>query len=213
MSISYEGGVQAGDDFLLGSVVSQSVKIELLTDADLYETQTVTFKIGLKTDSTTTEWVPFSTFYIDSIKETQDGAVSLTCYDAIIKSEVEFTGTGYTTLAQVATKITAQTGIAFADTIPSTAVSTLSTGATVRTVLGYIASYMGGFMVINRSNQYKVVKPLSASVASVTTDSYFKASVEKSAFQIGKLTCIISTDSSHNDTKLSSGTLTTTTLS
>ena len=211
MSISYEGGVQAGDDFLLGSVVSQSVKIELLTDADLYETQTVTFKIGLKTDSTTTEWVPFSTFYIDSIKETQEGTVSLTCYDAIIKSEVEFTGTGYTTLAQVATKITAQTGIAFADTIPSTAVSTLSTGATVRTVLGYIASYMGGFMVINRSNQYKVVKPLSASVASVTTDNYFTASVEKSSFQVGKFTCIISTDSSGNDTKLSSGTLTTTT--
>lgn len=219
LSMEFSGGIQPGDTFELGSAVSQSVKLSLVTKQPITEGDIIKPRIALwverNRDGTIIhewEWVPMGVFYIDELEESEYDRITITAYDAMIQTETLFTGKGYATLRDVATQITSQTGIAFADTIPATRVTALQEDVySVRQVAGFIASMMGGCMVINRDGKFKVIRPLGKSVCTIDGENYFENKPDKYSFTIGKISCIVTqTDSESGestDTTLESGTL------
>lgn len=213
-TVKFEGGIQPREDFELGSTVSTTVKLELLTHEPITDTDAIRIRIALWVERKVNgvivhewEWVPMGCFYIDELEEPGSGVVSIVAYDAMIKTEIAFTGRNYATLREVARLVTDQTGIAFADEIPAHRVTVLKTDYTVRGVLSLIASMMGGFMTVDREEKFKIVVPVMETVAEINGDSYFTNQPEKTGFAIGKITCIIdSTDSGQQNT-IVSGTL------
>ena len=213
-TVKFEGGVQPRDSFELGTVVATTAKIELRTNKPISENEKIEIRIALWVERKVNdeiihewEWVPMGAFFIDEFEEPERGTVLITACDAVIKTEVAFTGKGYTTLLDVARLITKQTGISFADTVPSEKVEPLKTDYTVRGVLSLIASMMGGFMTVNREGQFKVVQPLSNPVMNINGDNYFTNKPEKTSFAIGKITCITDTTDDGKRVQLVSGTL------
>ena len=213
-SVKFEGGVQPREHFELGSTVSTTVKIELFTNSQITDTDEISIRIALwverKINGVIThewEWVPMGHFFIDELEEPERGTISITACDAMIKTEIAFLGKDYVTLRDVARLVTTQTGIAFTDEIPAEKVSTLLTEYSVRGVLSFIASMMGGFMTIDRNGQFKVAKPLAKSVGLVDGDCYFTSKPEKTAFTIGKITCVLGTDNDGKVSKLEAGIL------
>lgn len=213
-TVKFEGGVQPRDSFELGTVVSTTAKIELRTNKPISENEKIEIRIALWVERKVNdeiihewEWVPMGAFFIDEFEEPERGTVLITACDAVIKTEVAFTGKGYTTLLDVARLITKQTGIPFADTVPSEKVEPLKTDYTVRGVLSLIASMMGGFMTVNREGKFKVVQPLAGPAMRINGDSYFTNKPEKTSFTIGKITCITDTTDDGKRVQLVSGTL------
>lgn len=213
-SVKFEGGVQPREYFELGSTVSTTVKLELFTNEPITDTDEISIRIALWVERKVNgvvihewEWVPMGHFFIDELEEPERGTISITACDAMVKTEIAFTGKDYVTLRDVARLVTTQTGIAFADEISAEKVSTLLTEYSVRGVLSFIASMMGGFMTINRSGQFKVVKPLAKSVGVVNGDCYFTSKPEKTAFTIGKITCVLGTNDDGKEQKLEAGVL------
>lgn len=213
-SVKFEGGVQPREYFELGSTVSTTVKLELFTNEPITDTDEISIWIALWVERKVNgvvihewEWVPMGHFFIDELEEPERGTISITACDAMVKTEIAFTGKDYVTLRDVARLVTTQTGIAFADEISAEKVSTLLTEYSVRGVLSFIASMMGGFMTINRSGQFKVVKPLAKSVGVVNGDCYFTSKPEKTAFTIGKITCVLGTNDDGKEQKLEAGVL------
>lgn len=214
ITVKFEGGVQPRDNFELGTVVATTAKIELRTEKPISENEKIEIRIALWVERKVNdeiihewEWVPMGAFYIDEFEEPERGTVLITACDAIIKTEVAFTGTGYSTLLDVARLITKQTGVSFADTIPAEKVTTLKAEYTVRGVLSLIASMMGGFMTINREGKFKVVQPLAGPALSINGDSYFTNKPEKTSFAIGKITCITDSTDDGKKSQIVSGTL------
>ena len=213
-SVKFEGGVQPREHFELGSTVSTTVKIELFTDRPITDTDEISIRIALWVERKVNgviihewEWVPMGHFFIDELEEPERGTISITACDAMIKTEIAFLGKDYVTLRDVARLVTTQTGIAFTDEIPAEKVSTLLTEYSIRGVLSFIASMMGGFMTIDRNGQFKVAKPLAKSVGLVDGDCYFTSKPEKTAFTIGKITCVLGTDNDGKESKLEAGIL------
>lgn len=214
ITVKFEGGVQPRDNFELGTVVATTAKIELRTEKPISENEKIEIRIALWVERKVNdeiihewEWVPMGAFYIDEFEEPERGTMLITACDAIIKTEVAFTGTGYSTLLDVARLITKQTGVSFADTIPAEKVTPLKAEYTVRGVLSLIASMMGGFMTINREGKFKVVQPLAGPALSINGDSYFTNKPEKTSFAIGKITCITDSTDDGKKSQIVSGTL------
>lgn len=213
-SVKFEGGVQPREYFELGSTVSTTVKLELFTNEPITDTDEISIRIALWVERKINgvvihewEWVPMGHFFIDELEEPERGMISIIACDAMVKTEIAFSGKDYVTLRDVARLVTTQTGIAFTDEIPSEKVSALLTEYSVRGVLSFIASMMGGFMTINRSGRFKVVKPLEKSVGVINGDCYFTSKPEKTAFTIGKITCVLGADNDGKERKLEAGVL------
>ena len=214
VSINMEGGIQPKETFDLGSTVSTMLKVELLTKEPVLETDIIKPEIGLWVERHKNgrayyewEWVPMGTFYIDELEEPTRSSVAITAYDAMIKTEVLFDATVYPTLRDVAERVTEITGIPFEDTIPAIPVTRLSASYSVRGVLSFIASLLGGCMTVTRSGKFKVVKPTGQVVMKVDGHSYFTSQPEKTTFKIGKMTCVLKSDSGSEGESLSSGVL------
>lgn len=195
--IEFESGIQPGDSFTLGTVVSKSIKMTLLTNIPITEEMVIDIRLALwverKVDGVILhewEWLPMGRYFIDELEGSGTGVVSMTAYDSIIKTETSFdlSITTSTTLRDAASWITTKTGLAFADTIPAYSIKALEGVYSIREVLGLIAGLMGGSMVVTRDNQYKVIKPQSTGVA-IDGNQYFKFVPELTEYAIGKITC------------------------
>lgn len=209
VSISMEGGIQPRETFDLGSTVSTMIKVELLTREPILETYAIEPEIGLwvtrhrgSIEYHEWEWVPMGTFYIDELEEPTRNSVSITAYDAMIKAEAPFdVESHYQTLRDVAERVTEITGIPFEDAIPAMPVTRLTGSYSVRGVLSFVASMLGGCMTVTRSGKFKIIKPTGQSVMKVDGHNYFTSQPEKTTFKIGKMTCILKSESGQDKEK------------
>lgn len=195
--IEFESGIQPGDSFTIGTVVSKSIKMTLLTSTPITEEMVIDIRLALwverKVDGVILhewEWIPMGRYFIDELEGNGTGVVSITAYDSIIKTETSFdlSVTASTTLRDAATWITIKTGFAFADILPTYPIKLLEGVYSIREILGLIAGLMGGCMTVTRDNQYKVIRPQNTDIA-IDGNQYFKFVPELTEFAIGKITC------------------------
>lgn len=152
----------------VGNCNSATLSISILTDDDLSTASMVVIK-GRVTDGngTYSEWLEFGTFYIDQRDTSYAGLITLTCYDAMLKTNQSYLGATDTELFWPKTMVTCvneiaerigskfdprtilKTGDAYKVTYPS--------GLTMQQVLGYIGACNGGNWIITEDNLLRLV--------------------------------------------------------
>lgn len=199
VSINITGSLQPSG-YTIGSAISQKATFKFINNGQVtFPSNTISLEIGLLVNGTY-EYVPFGNYNIDD-HSADDYTITVTAYDNMTKLEQMYTGTG-TTLRAIAQEICTNCGVTLGSTIPTTTVTTPSSGKyTNREVIGYIAGCMCGNAVIDRTGQLIIQKlNLSTINKEVTTDNWFTYKNADMIFQIEQLICDTGTE-----TKLTSG--------
>lgn len=187
ISISLSEDVNPADSFMLGSVASSVLEIEIMNVPEnlILDSAKVTAKIGVNT-GTSFEYVPLGVFWVDEIKK--DGySVKLTCVDNMIKLEkAYFSNLNYpASINSVAQEICSKAGIELATTLPNTQINKIE-GYTYREAISFIASFLGGFARFNRSGKLEIV---SYATTNIRIENQFSFTTNENPFTIGKISC------------------------
>ncbi|WP_238906625.1 hypothetical protein [Clostridium sp. YIM B02506] len=215
ISISLSEDVNSVDSFMLGSVASNVLEIEIMNvpESLILDGAKVTAKIGVNTGSTF-EYVPLGVFWIDEIKK-DSYSVKFTCVDNMIKLEkAYFSNLSYpASINSVAQEICTKVGIELATTLPSTQINKIE-GYTYREAISFIASFLGGFARFNRLGKLEIV---SYATTNIRVENQFSFTTNEKPFTIGKISCqvgenILTSGSSGNEIQLENPIMTQTQL-
>lgn len=160
------------DGLSVGNAVAASCRLSVLAPGAIGRAAQVVIRMRLSDGERVSEWLPAGTFYVSHrARDAVTGLVSLECYDAMLKANAPFPteGTWPRSMAQVAADIAAALGVEMdARTVLQTGddfrILAPRAGATVRDVLGDIASVHGGNWVLTKENRLRLV-PLETPVA------------------------------------------------
>ena len=215
ISISLSEDVNPADSFMLGSVASNVLEIEIMNvpESLILDGAKVTAKIGVNTGSSF-EYVPLGVFWVDEIKK--DGySVKLICVDNMIKFEkAYFSNLSYpASINSVAQEICTKAGIELATNLPNTPINKIE-GYTYREAISFIASFLGGFARFNRLGKLEIV---SYAITNVRIENQFSFTTNEKPFTIGKISCqvgenILTAGSSGNEIQLENPIMTQTQL-
>ncbi|QLY79177.1 hypothetical protein [Clostridium intestinale] len=215
INISLSEDVNPADSFMLGSVASNVLEIEIMNvpESLILDGAKVTAKIGVNTGSTF-EYVPLGVFWIDEIKK-DSYSVKLTCVDNMIKLEkAYFSNLSYPiSINSVAQEICSKVGIELATSLPSTQVNKIE-GYTYREAISFIASFLGGFARFNRLGKLEIV---SYTTTNIRIENQFSFTTNEKPFTIGRISCqveenILTTGSIGNEIQLENPIMTQTQL-
>ena len=160
------------DGLSVGNAVAASCRLSVLTTDAIGRAAQVVIRMRLSDGERVSEWLPAGTFYVSHrARDAVTGLVSLECYDAMLKANAPFPTNGAwpRSMAQVAADIATALGVEMdARTVLQTGdnfkILAPQAGATVRDVLGDIASAHGGNWVLTKENRLRLV-PLETPVA------------------------------------------------
>ncbi len=151
-SIKLTGGSEGGDDFSLGSTMSQYIEVTIPDGNILIEGKELLLQIGMDVNGLT-EYVPMGYFTAGKPKKA-DNQITFTAYDRMMNTERTFSmnGTSTNTVA-VLKEISEITGVPVV-TSGLTAISmSVPKGYSCREVLSYVAQLHGAFAVCSRTGQ------------------------------------------------------------
>lgn len=159
------------DGLSVGNAVAASCRLSVLTTDAIGRAAQVVIRMRLSDGERVSEWLPAGTFYVSHrARDAVTGLVSLECYDAMLKANAPFPTNGAwpRSMAQVAADIATALGVEMdARTVLQTGdnfkILAPQAGATVRDVLGDIASVHGGNWVLTKENRLRLV-PLETPV-------------------------------------------------
>ena len=78
----------------IGSAVAATCSMTVRTTDTIPKSATVTLEMRLNDGTTASEWLPAGTYYISHrSRDPINGLVTLECYDAMLKSNAEYTAT------------------------------------------------------------------------------------------------------------------------
>lgn len=152
----------------VGNCNSATLSISILTEDNISTASQVVIK-GRVTDGngTYSEWKEFGTFYIDQRDTSYAGLITLSCYDAMLKTNQTYLGDTDTelfwpkTMVTVVNEIAERIGAKFdTRTILKTGddyMVTYPEGLTMAQVLGYIGACNGGNWIITEDNLLRLV--------------------------------------------------------
>lgn len=152
------------DGLSVGNAVAASCQFAVLTEDSIPRAAEVIIRMRLSDGETASEWLPAGTFYVSHReKEAVTGLTTLECYDAMLKANAAFDreGSWPRPMAQVASEIAAALGVALDSrtqlrTGDDFLMPLPEAGATIREVLGGIASVHGGNWVITHRNRLRL---------------------------------------------------------
>ena len=215
ISISLSEDVNPADSFMIGSVASNVLEIEIMNvpESLILDGAKVTARIGVNTGSAF-EYVPLGVFWVDEIKK--DGySIKLTCVDNMIKLEkAYFSNLSYpASINSVVQEICTKVGIELATTLPSTQINKIE-GYTYREAISFIASFLGSFARFNRLGKLEIV---SYATTNISIENQFSFTTNEKPFTIGRISCqvgenILTAGSSGNEIQLENPIMTQTQL-
>lgn len=157
----------------IGSAVAATCSMTVRTTATIPKSATVTLEMRLTDGTTASEWLPAGTYYISHrSRDPINGLVTLECYDAMLKSNAEYTATGAwpRAMSDMVTELAGLLGVAVdsrtvIETGSAYTVSLPDTGTTINTILCGIAAVHGGNWVITPAGKLRLVPVVSAAGA------------------------------------------------
>lgn len=145
----------------VGSCCAAMLTLSILPNGTIPRMAEVVASVRLRAGEVVSEWLPLGTFWVDT--RAQDGRMlTLTCYDAMLKTEAPFFTEGEwedIPMAQAAEEIASRIGV---ELDPRTALNAdymmgYPNDYTMREVLGYIGAAHGGNWVITQENRLRLV--------------------------------------------------------
>lgn len=203
-SIKLTGGSENGDDFSLGSTMSQYIEVTIPDGNLLIEGKEISLQIGMDVDGLT-EYVPMGYFTARKPKKS-DNQITFTAYDRMINTERAFSMDG-TTTNTVATlkKIAEITGVPVV-TSGLTAISMkVPKGYSCREVLSYVAQLHGAFAVCNRRGQIELHTYVDSNYKVKPSRYWGNFEHNDYTFDVSKFICYTGQDKNGKSISISSG--------
>lgn len=203
-SIKLTGGSENGDDFSLGSTMSQYIEVTIPDGNLLIEGKEILLQIGMDVDGLT-EYVPMGYFTAGKPKKA-DNQITFTAYDRMMNTERAFSMDGTTTnTAAVLKKIAEITGVPVV-TSGLTAISMkVPKGYSCREVLFYVAQLHGAFAVCNRRGQIELHTYVDSDYKVKPNRYWGNFEHNDYTFDVSKFVCFTGQDKNGKSISISSG--------
>ena len=203
-SIKLTGGSETGDDFSLGSTMSQYIEVTIPDGNLLIEGKEILLQIGMEVDGLT-EYVPIGFFTAGKPKKADD-QITFTAYDRMMNTERTFSMDGTTTnTVAVLKKIADITGVPVV-TSGLTAISMkVPKGYSCREVLSYVAQLHGAFAVCNRRGQIELHTYVDSDYKVKPNRYWGNFEHNDYVFDVSKFVCFTGQDKNGKSISISSG--------
>lgn len=205
-SIKFNGGSNRGDDFAIGSAVSQYIEISLADSNHQIESKELLVQIGMEVDSVK-EYIPLGYFTAEHPETNEDG-IKVVAYDRMLRFERPC----FLDLSKNTNTIDVLNAISSLTKVPIVTSGLVSIpmdkpiGYTCREVLSYIAQLYGAFAICNRNGQIEI-KSYSDANYTINTNRYWdNFSHSDFLYKLEKITCYTGKDKDGNSTSVSVGT-------
>lgn len=193
LKFTLHGGSNSdGENFSIGSCISQYVDIDIASEDTWLQNQTFDLYLTGEVQGGSVEEIRMGRFTAEK-PETDEGASHVTAYDNMMRLERPFSNsnvTATTTVGSILNAITQKTGISFDTSAISTNVSMVRPeGYTCREVLSYICQLYGGFAVCKRDGSIRIGRYVDASLW-IRPDSYWNTFKHNDyPYILSKITC------------------------
>lgn len=163
----------------IGNAVSATCTLALRPTQDIPRSAEVMVQCRLVDDAQDSEWLDEGTFYVSRrSRDPVTGVMTLTCYDAMLKANAEYTPTGDwpRPMANMVNEIAGLLGVEIdsrtqIETGSAYTVGLPETGTTINAILCGIAVVHGGNWIITPAGKLRLVPMLSADGAEGATDA------------------------------------------
>ena len=203
-SIKLTGGSENGDDFSLGSTMSQYIEVTIPDGNLLIEGKEILLQIGMDVNGLT-EYIPMGYFAAGKPKKADD-QITFTAYDRMMNTERTFSMNGTTTnTVAVLKKIADITGVPVVTSGLSAISMKVPKGYSCREVLSYVAQLYGAFAVCNRAGQIEL--HTYADLDYKVKPSRYWGNFEHNdySFDVSKFVCYTGQDKNGKSISISSG--------
>lgn len=172
------------DTVSVGNCTAASLKLSVLTDDEISTAASVIIKARVVSDTTTSEWLDFGTFYIDK-REKSNGLITLQCYDAMLKASQKYVDPSNSddrigwpkSMQACVTEIAYRIGVELdSRTVINTAEAyqvAYPTNYTMQQVLGFIGAAHGGNWIITPENKLRLVPLISSPTETFDIVDYY----------------------------------------
>ncbi|VUX37327.1 hypothetical protein [Blautia luti] len=203
-SIKLTGGSEGGDDFSLGSTMSQYIEVTIPDGNLLIEGKEIFLQIGMDVNGLT-EYIPMGYFTVGKPKKADD-QITFTAYDRMMNTERTFSMDGTTTnTVAVLKKIADITGVPVV-TFGLTAISIkVPKGYSCREVLSYVAQLHGAFAVCNRRGQIELHTYVDSDYKVKPNRYWGNFEHNDYVFDVSKFVCFTSQDKNGKSISITSG--------
>ncbi|MBM7835958.1 hypothetical protein [Clostridium sardiniense] len=188
IDMSLEESVNPGDNFSLGSVVSNTFSINLinLDEYELFDNAIVKPYIGLKLEQTI-EYIPLGIFTVSNVTK-KNKKVKLECVDNMVKlEEVYFSDLSYpANINAVLKEICSKAKITCNSTLPNYSIEEIK-GYSLRQAIGIIATLCGCFAKFNRIGELEISTYKDEGLK-ITPDIFFTFENNDKEYTIEKIT-------------------------
>lgn len=203
-SIKLTGGSESGNDFSLGSAMSQYITVTIPDPGKPVEGHELLLQIGIEMGGLV-EYIPMGYFTPEKPSKNEE-QLTFTAYDRMIKTETPFSIEGDSTdTVSVLKRIQEITGVpVITDGLTGISMSSPK-GYSCRETLSYVAQLYGCFTVCNRKGQIELRKYADGDYK-VGTGRYWDTFEHNDyLFKAEKLTCYTGKDKDGKDVFISSG--------
>lgn len=204
-SIKYTGGSEGGDDFSLGSTMSQYIEVTIPDGDYLIEGKEILLQIGMDVDGLT-EYIPMGYFTAGKPKKSDD-QITFTAYDRMMNTERTFSMDGINTnTLSVLSRIQEITGVPVQTSGLEPITMKVPKGYNCREVLSYVAQLYGMFATCNRKGQIELHTYVDSDYE-VGTGRYWGSFEHNDyVFDVSKLVCYTGQDKDGKSISVTSGT-------
>lgn len=203
-SIKLTGGSETGDDFSLGSTMSQYIEVTIPDGNLLIEGKEILLQIGMDVNGLT-EYVPMGYFTAGKPKKADD-QITFTAYDRMMNTERTFSMNGTTTnTVAVLKKIAEITGVPIVTTGLTAISMKVPKGYSCREVLSYVAQLYGAFAVCNRRGQIELHTYVDSNYKVKPNRYWGNFEHNDYAFDVLKFVCYTGQDKNGKSISISSG--------
>lgn len=203
-NIKLTGGSEGGDDFSLGSTMSQYIEVTIPDGNLLIEGKEILLQIGMDVNGLT-EYVPMGYFTAGKPKKADD-QITFTAYDRMMNTERTFSMNGTSTnTVTVLKKISAITGVPVVTSGLTAIPMIVPKGYSCREVLSYVAQLHGTFAVCNRAGQIELHTYEDPDYKAGPGRYWGNFEHNDYVFDVSKLVCYTGQDTDGNSISISSG--------
>lgn len=203
-SIKLTGGSEGGDDFSLGSTMSQYIEVTIPDGNLLIEGKEILLQIGMDVNGLT-EYVPMGYFTAGKPKKADD-QITFTAYDRMMNTERTFSMDGTTTnTVAVLLTIADITGVPVVTTGLTAISMKVPKGYSCREVLSYVAQLHGAFAVCNRRGQIELHTYVDSDYKVKPNRYWGNFEHNDYAFDVSKFVCFTGQDKNGKSISISSG--------
>lgn len=203
-NIKLTGGSEGGDDFSLGSTMSQYIEVTIPDGNLLIEGKEILLQIGMDVNGLT-EYVPMGYFTVGKPKKA-DNQITFTAYDRMMNTERTFSMSGTTTnTVAVLKKIAEITGVPVVTTGLTAISMNVPKGYSCREALSYVAQLHGAFAVCNRRGQIELHTYVDSDYKVKPNRYWGNFEHNDYAFDVSKFVCFTGQDKNGKSISISSG--------